>query len=165
MKWTWQELLFISLAWMPKATVQAAIGAMAYDMAKGYRTEYLELHGPAPVAGTTVAPLAITEASNSILDNNSTVATIINGTAATLSGTLGTLISTNGTAVDGVWGTKWDKIQDNVYRGHQVLTFAVLEILITAPLGSILIQAAAPRLLKKEPLSEKKGEDNKSYEA
>ena len=29
----WQEKVFVSVAWLPKATVQAAIGAQAYDMA------------------------------------------------------------------------------------------------------------------------------------
>jgi len=35
----WQERLFTALAWMPKATVQAAIGAIALDEARDQREQ------------------------------------------------------------------------------------------------------------------------------
>ena len=43
---TFKERLFVSLAWLPKATVQAAIGPMAYDAAingKVRNEEHVEL--------------------------------------------------------------------------------------------------------------------------
>lgn len=33
----WLERLFIALAWLPKATVQAAVGALALDLARHYQ--------------------------------------------------------------------------------------------------------------------------------
>ncbi len=75
-----KERIFVSLAWLPKATVQAAIGPVAYDQARqmvgDHKTEYEEL-------------------------------------------------------------------------GLQVLTIAVLVILITAPIGAAAIMLWAPRLLEK----------------
>ena len=43
-KFNRREQLFISLAWLPKATVQAAIGSLALDMVtKTHETKYTEL--------------------------------------------------------------------------------------------------------------------------
>lgn len=51
-----KEKIFISLAWMPKATVQAAIGSMALDMAHSAGDEQLQYYG---MDVLTVAVLAI----------------------------------------------------------------------------------------------------------
>ncbi|XP_063774306.1 sodium/hydrogen exchanger 9B2-like [Pseudophryne corroboree] len=51
-----KEKLFISLAWMPKATVQAAIGSVALDMARSIGNTDLEAYG---MDVLTVAFLAI----------------------------------------------------------------------------------------------------------
>ncbi|CAL8104569.1 unnamed protein product [Calicophoron daubneyi] len=74
-----RERLFVACAWLPKATVQAAIGPVALDTAR-------QLHKPANV-------------------------------------------------ID--WG-------------EQVVTIAALSIVITAPLGAILIALTAPHLLKRD---------------
>ncbi|XP_073731772.1 sodium/hydrogen exchanger 9B2 isoform X2 [Misgurnus anguillicaudatus] len=71
------EKIFISLAWMPKATVQAAIGSMALDTAHSTGDEQLQ------------------------------------------------------------------------YYGMEVLTVAVLAILITAPMGALIIGFTGPKLLQK----------------
>lgn len=75
-----RERVFISLAWLPKATVQAAIGPVAFDAANSManpREDYQDL-------------------------------------------------------------------------GLQILTIAVLVILITAPLGAVAIMLSAPKLLTQE---------------
>ncbi|XP_034298086.1 sodium/hydrogen exchanger 9B2-like isoform X1 [Pantherophis guttatus] len=41
----WKEKLFIALAWIPKATVQAAIGSVALDTARGNKDKMLEKYG------------------------------------------------------------------------------------------------------------------------
>ncbi|KAF4078381.1 hypothetical protein AMELA_G00198630 [Ameiurus melas] len=51
-----KEKIFISLAWLPKATVQAAIGSTALDMARSLGDEQLERYG---MDVLTVAVLAI----------------------------------------------------------------------------------------------------------
>ncbi|KAI2643837.1 Sodium/hydrogen exchanger 9B2 [Labeo rohita] len=51
-----KEKIFISLAWMPKATVQAAIGSTALDMARSVGDEQLQNYG---MDVLTVAVLAI----------------------------------------------------------------------------------------------------------
>ncbi|KAK3594872.1 hypothetical protein CHS0354_005945 [Potamilus streckersoni] len=72
-----KEKLFIPFAWMPKATVQAAIGALAYDKAIEF------------------------------------------------------------------------KRSDEIVYGRQILTIAVLSILVTAPIGAAIISILGPRLLHK----------------
>ncbi|KAI4905857.1 hypothetical protein NFI96_021768 [Prochilodus magdalenae] len=72
-----KEKLFIALAWMPKATVQAAIGSTALDMARSKQEEQMQQYG------------------------------------------------------------------------MDVLTVAVLSILITAPIGALLIGLCGPRLLQR----------------
>ncbi|RWS02343.1 mitochondrial sodium/hydrogen exchanger 9B2-like protein [Dinothrombium tinctorium] len=76
---SWKEKLFVSLAWLPKATVQAAFGPVALDLARKAGDE------------TKIS-------------------------FATL-----------------------------------ILNFAALSIVITAPLGALLIALSGPKLLKKEP--------------
>lgn len=51
-----KEKIFISLAWMPKATVQAAIGSTALDMSRSAGDEQLQIYG---LDVLTVAVLAI----------------------------------------------------------------------------------------------------------
>jgi NhaP-type Na+/H+ or K+/H+ antiporter len=75
-----KERIFMAFAWMPKATVQAALGPLALDMAK--------------------------RAS--------------------------------------------EPDENLIHVGEQILTLAVLSILITAPLGSVSILALGPRLLDSE---------------
>nr|XP_054773082.1 sodium/hydrogen exchanger 9B2-like [Lytechinus pictus] len=54
---TWKEKLFVSLAWLPKATVQAAIGSVALDTARDRgNEEELEIYG---IQLLTVAVLSI----------------------------------------------------------------------------------------------------------
>ncbi|MDH3295403.1 MAG: cation:proton antiporter [Acidimicrobiia bacterium] len=49
-----RERLFVALAWIPKATVQAAIGALALDLARQYRS------GPqAEIYGTQIVTIAV----------------------------------------------------------------------------------------------------------
>lgn len=94
-KFSLKEMVFISIAWIPKATVQAALGSVALDLA---------------------------------LERN----------------------------VD----------MEEVVLGRQVLTIAVLAVLLTAPLGAVAVTLLGPLLLEKsvlpesgeaapEPLSEK----------
>lgn len=73
------ERLFIAIAWLPKATVQAAIGSQALD--------YVRLHGDDP---------------------------------------------------------------EDVIRGQQVVTIAVMVILVTAPIGAAAIKLTGPRFLAKQ---------------
>jgi len=85
-----REKLFVALAWIPKATVQAAIGPLALDMA------------------------------NDALGN----------------------------AGDNVSEEDLSILQERVLLGKQLLTIAVLSIIITAPVGALAIMTAGPRLLK-----------------
>lgn len=78
-----KERIFISFAWLPKATVQAAIGPVAYDLVR-----------------TTLPP-----------------------------------------------GPDRDIAEK---RGLQILTLAVISILLTAPLGAIAIMLTGPKLLSKD---------------
>jgi NhaP-type Na+/H+ or K+/H+ antiporter len=93
--WTIQftnnERMFISMAWLPKATVQAAIGSVALDVVKE-------------------SPLLATK--------------------------------------------------ENILLGQQVLTMAVLAILVTAPIGAALIAIFGPKLLDKEKLRALEGDDD-----
>ncbi|XP_058693556.1 sodium/hydrogen exchanger 9B2-like isoform X3 [Poecile atricapillus] len=82
-----KERLFVSLAWIPKATVQAAIGSLALDTARRHQDEQLEKYG------------------------------------------------------------------------MDVLTVAFLAILITAPVGALVIGLAGPRLLQKAQTNSKEDEE------
>ena len=83
-----KERMFVAVAWLPKATAQAAIGSLALDQARK-------------------------------------------------------LFKEGGSDQDDLVGLK------NIELGMQMLTVAVLTILIAAPLGSILIMSTGPRFLKK----------------
>jgi NhaP-type Na+/H+ or K+/H+ antiporter len=93
-QFTQGERLFISMAWLPKATVQAAIGAVALDAARARLLDLEKTH----LANST----AISEA------------------------------------------------KTNVQHGQNILTLAVLAILVTAPIGAALIALCGPRLLDRE---------------
>ncbi|NWU97330.1 SL9B2 protein, partial [Upupa epops] len=82
-----KEKIFVSLAWIPKATVQAAIGSLALDTARRHQDEQLEKYG------------------------------------------------------------------------MDVLTVAFLAILITAPIGALVIGLAGPRLLQKAQTNSKEDEE------
>jgi len=94
-----KEKLFISLAWLPKATVQAALGPVALGKAR----EVLDAH------------LALQETPTSCSDQN-------------LSEDLSSLCSM-------------------ISYGEQILTIAVMAILLTAPLGAAAIMITGPKLL------------------
>ena len=49
--------------------------------------------------------------------------------------------------------------------GKNILTLAVLSILITAPLGAISIQALGPKLLEQDPSYDEIGKINKDEES
>ena len=87
-----KERIFIALAWLPKATVQAAIGSIAYDYA---------------------------------------------------------------------WDISDGAETDETRLGRQVLTIAVLVILVTAPIGAIAIMLSAPKLLERDSRSSSR-EDQQS---
>ena len=86
-----KEKLFVALAWLPKATVQAAIGPLALDLA-----------------------------------NDALAA-----------------------AGDEVFYDDLNILHKRVVLGKQVLTIAVLSIILTAPLGAFAIMSAGPKLLKR----------------
>ncbi|CAL4147907.1 unnamed protein product [Meganyctiphanes norvegica] len=86
-----RERFFVALAWLPKATVQAAIGSTALDYARGILAELQEG------------------------DDN------------------------------------FAKAVADVALGKQVLTLAVLVILVTAPIGAVAIMLSAPKLLNHTP--------------
>lgn len=92
----WKEKLFIALAWIPKATVQAALGGLVLDMARQEKEKLGE------------------------------------------------------------------KSSDFINYGLSILTVTVFAIVITAPLGAILINSLGPKFLDKkvELLEEKKDEEN-----
>ena len=103
-----KEKVFIAMSWLPKATVQAALGAVALDRAN-------DLSGSDNAGG----------------ENNDD-------------------------------GDKADK----VLYGTQILTLAVLSILITAPLGAFLIARWGPKLLEqeKEKVKEKEKKEENELE-
>lgn len=85
-----RERFFTALAWLPKATVQAAIGSTALDYAREILANLKE-------------------------------------------------------------GDDFEKANADVALGKQVLTLAVLVILITAPIGAVAIMLSAPKLLNHTP--------------
>ena len=120
---TTKEKIFMAFAWLPKATVQAALGPIFLDnVLKQSQSFWVE----------------VTE--DVCCDEN------WDGTdmAECLNPMPGDWISTKAE-----W-TGW---------GENILTLAVLSILITAPLGAISILALGPKLLEADPV---KAEDNSS---
>ena len=96
---TMREKIFMAFAWLPKATVQAALGPVFLDM---------------------------------VLKLN-----------------------------DGDWETlSADKDEWNA-MGNDILTLAVLSILITAPIGAVSILALGPKLLTRDAPEDEEGEQQK----
>lgn len=96
-----KERLFVALAWLPKATVQAAMGPLALDKARQALASYLE-------------------------DNSGLSCEDIQKEEELL------------------------ELCNMVNYGTQMLTVAVMAILITAPMGAILIMLTGPRLLAQD---------------
>ena len=55
--------------------------------------------------------------------------------------------------------------QNWVDMGNNILTLAVLSILITAPLGAVSILALGPKLLEQDPRYDENGKINKDEES
>jgi len=129
-----KERIFVALAWLPKATVQAAIGPLALDKAKQtLATQFpsqdctflSEMELEAPLLGTIPGAL------------NSTVeSTLMEGESEALK-----------------------TICNMIEYGDRVLTIAVLVILITAPIGAVAIMTGGPKLLQR-----KADEENETIE-
>ena len=96
---TVREKIFMAFAWLPKATVQAALGPVFLDM---------------------VLKLA-----------------------------------------DNEWDSMGGDKDKWIGMGTDILTLAVLSILITAPLGAVSILALGPKLLTKDATEEEADEDEK----
>ena len=100
---TVKEKIFMAFAWMPKATVQAALGPIFLDNVKKVNPELWDTqeNRDAWVAAgrniTEFAPIGVQE--------------------------------------------EWEKM------GNDILTLAVMSILITAPLGAVCILGLGPKLL------------------
>lgn len=124
---THRERCFVALAWLPKATVQAAIGPLALDKAK----QALVDRFPGQDCGLVGA-------------SDFTVMEELPGAV---------LVSemVNGSLVQGYSGEGGDllvNLCEMVTLGERVLTIAVLVILITAPIGAVAIMTGGPRLLQ-----------------
>jgi len=104
-----KERLFVALAWLPKATVQAAIGGVALDKAN----EAFASQFPGQDCDSVLAEGM----------------KMVNGT----------MESSN----------IMDLCNMKTY-GENVLTLAVLSILITAPIGAVAIMLTGPKLLSKK---------------
>lgn len=126
---TLRERIFVSLAWLPKATVQAAIGPLALDKAKQALVDRFPGQDCSPVM-----------ASDLVLREPLPGATLVSDMV-------------NGTMVQGYSGDGGDllvNLCDMVTYGDKVLTIAVLVILITAPIGAVAIMTGGPKLLQRD---------------
>jgi len=131
-----KERMFVALAWLPKATVQAAIGPLALDKAKQALATRFPGQDCNPVMVDIKEPLPGTTLVRDMV---------------------------NGTMVQGYSGDGGDLLVtlcDMVTYGDKVLTIAVLVILITAPIGAIAIMTGGPKLLEND--SGKKTEEEKA---
>jgi len=131
-----KERIFVALAWLPKATVQAAIGPLALDKAKKALASQFPGQDCNPVMVDIKEPLPGT----------TLVRDIVNGTMV------------QGYSGDG--GNLLVSLCDMVTYGDMVLTIAVLVILITAPIGAVAIMTGGPKLLEKK--GEGKTEEEKA---
>ena len=134
-----KERLFVALAWMPKATVQAAIGPLALDKAKQALSLQFPDHDCRPVVSS----------SN------------ISANVPPLPGAFLVSELVNGTEVQGYSGNGGDLLAsmcDMITYGDRVLTIAVLVILITAPIGAVAIMTGGPKLLQRDNNSKVKSE-------
>ena len=96
----WKEKVFMAFAWLPKATVQAALGPIFLDNVLRFK---------------------------------------------------------------GDWEDLGDK-DEWITMGNDILTLAVLSILITAPLGAVSILALGPKLLEQDPRYDDNGKIQKDEE-
>ncbi|UYV75313.1 SLC9B2 [Cordylochernes scorpioides] len=120
---TLSEILFIALAWVPKATVQAALGPIALDEV---RRQGL---------GEPVKGYALQD--NEKLHKNTAVA---NSPTAAQKRKTGTVQETE-------VGRNFQNLPGST---PAVLTLAVLSIVVTAPLGALAINIAGHRFLKRK---------------
>jgi len=133
-----KERMFVALAWLPKATVQAAIGPLALDKAKQALASRFPGQDCNPVLVDIKEPLPGT----------TLVRDMVNGTMVQgYSGDGGDLLAT---------------LCDMVTYGDKVLTIAVLVILITAPIGAVAIMTGGPKLLENEREGKGKTEEEKA---
>lgn len=139
-----RERIFISLAWLPKATVQAAIGPLALDKAKQALLSKFPGQDCSPVLASD---LALKEP----LPGATLVSDMVNGTMV------------QGYSGDG--GDLLVSLCDMVTYGEKVLTIAVLVILITAPIGAVAIMTGGPKLLEREEEREERKEKSESEQA
>jgi len=131
-----KERMFVALAWLPKATVQAAIGPLALDKAKQALASRFPGQDCNPVMVDIKEPLPGTTLVRDMV---------------------------NGTMVQGYSGDGGDlliTLCDMVTYGDKVLTIAVLVILITAPIGAVAIMTGGPKLLDND--RESKTEEEKA---
>ena len=131
-----KERMFVALAWLPKATVQAAIGPLALDKAKQALATRFPGQDCNPVMVDIKEPLPGTTLVRDMV---------------------------NGTMVQGYSGDGGDLLVtlcNMVTYGDKVLTIAVLVILITAPIGAIAIMTGGPKLLEND--SGRKTEEEKA---
>ena len=101
-----KEKIFMAIAWLPKATVQAALGPIFLDNVLRFPEEKFDL----------------------LADSNSTMTTA-------------------------------EIREEWVSMGNDILTLAVLSILITAPLGAVAILGFGPRLLEQDENFQTSDED------
>merc|ERR1719510_2496049 len=104
-----KEKIFMAFAWLPKATVQAALGPIFLSKVLLYDGDWLDF---------------------------------------------------------GDEGEEAMEIKQNwIEMGNNILTLAVLSILITAPLGAVSILALGPKLLEQDPRYDDNGKINKDEES
>jgi len=124
------ERAFVSLAWLPKATVQAALGPLALDKAKELLlASYPGAECSAVLGGSMVANVTVP------------------------------VLGSEGVEVE----EGLVEVCRMVGYGQQVLTIAVLVILITAPIGAVAIMTSGPRLLTRQGEGEA-GQEGKEME-
>merc|ERR1712059_166339 len=118
-----KEKIFMSFAWLPKATVQAALGPIFLDNVLKMTTDQWKAISP------------------DICSDEGWLE--------------GTDMSECLNPVEVYMETK----EQYLTWGNDILTLAVLSILITAPLGAVSILGLGPRLLESDTVP-KEGEDN-----
>ena len=125
-----KERLFVALAWLPKATVQAAIGPIALDKAKNLlASSYPTLDCSTVTFSDSVAMMAVNTTTSLGEDMDDMVSAIAPETVC-------------------AW----------LEFGNIVLTVAVTVIIITAPIGAVAIMMSGPRLLQAEERRTDNGE-------
>ncbi|CAD7964320.1 unnamed protein product [Amoebophrya sp. A25] len=154
---TLKERLFIGLSWMPKATVQAALGSVPLDRVKF-----------AAAASTTVGTVASTiEGSSSTQGAGGPGQTLATSPAPTTAhdffhlglqkvhdAAMGqgngksSALQLSGAASSTAAMPEWAATGEAY--GEIIVTTAVLSILLTAPLGLLVVSKLGPRMLTKD---------------